>query len=253
MTTAWAKARRKARLRAASGAYVWLAFDHGLTFGALPDIVDIAELMKLTSDSGISGVVLNKGLVEQLPHAATAGLILQTFGLPQFPGAHSQKVRVATINEAIRAAADAVAAELNMNATGFPAMVAEVARLGDDASAVGLPLLVMATPRNDVEPHVAVADALRVSTEMGADFIKIGLSENVLGCDASQLRLVRRVAENAPPVLLAGGPSNSDFSYKLILAQRLSFSGVCVGRHLFQSANAESTLEKIQSAFAGGG
>lgn len=55
--------------------------------------------------------------------------------------------------------------------------------------------------------------------------------------------------KNGPPLLLAGGETNGDFKLLLAKARSIGYTGVCVGRNIFQSQNPHKTVADIREIF----
>jgi DhnA family fructose-bisphosphate aldolase class Ia len=251
MTSEWGKQRRLARLRNPTGEYLLAALDHGFTFGPIDGIREIASCASVAQLSGVSGVVLNRGLVTRISPDAAPGLILQTFGCPDIEHQGVRKIPVATIRDAVRLSVDAIAVELDLNVNALPKAVRAATTMIGKADANSLPVLSMMTPMRSREPCAALAQAIRVATEMGSDLIKVGIPDDLLTTGRQQLREVHLAVRGAAPVLLAGGAATESMQLKLDMSRELGFSGVCIGRNLFQAKNPKDLIEEVQTRFGG--
>jgi len=244
---AWGKANRLAKLLTEQGSYVLLALDHGLS-GPMPGLEDVARWVEVASRHRLSGVVLHRGMVPRSPLLGRTGLVLQTFGLPDAGASRLGRVPVASVDDALRLSADAIAIQLKIDGAE-PRVVEHVAELVSAADAVGLPVLFMVTVDDPEHADAGrLAFAIRACTELGADLIKVPLPG--AGLTPDRLAALKQAILVAAPVLVAGGPLALDLDAQLTLAVSLGFSGACIGRNVFQAERPELVLEQIQERFA---
>jgi DhnA family fructose-bisphosphate aldolase class Ia len=238
--------RRREALRGPEGFYCWVAADHGLTFGPIPDLESSAEIESMATLPTVSGLVVNPGIARQIRSTLRTPLVIQTFGYPRPASGPYGKVPTSTVSAAGRLGAMAVAVELNLALDDVSRAIGSVVAHIEEASGLGLPVLVMVGTR---EPRGGpeIAFAIRAATELGADLIKVGLPSDHDQISATDRIVMSRAVDLAPPTLLAGGPINEPLPEKLKLAAHLGFSGVCVGRHLL--ASPEATVDLISSTF----
>jgi DhnA family fructose-bisphosphate aldolase class Ia len=221
-----------------------LALDHGLTYG-IEQSVELAMVKSLlkTCKGQIGGVVLTFGLAKHLAlDENDVPVVLQCFGGPL----ESEKVQVASIDQALRLRATAVSLQLTLT-TGRPpasALTREIGKFVASAYEYHLPVLFMVgldDPRN----LRAVANALRISQEMGADFIKVRAVVTEAETSGNVETLATTVKQ-APPVLLAGGVVGSDLMAEAgVAARRLLFRGYCIGRNIFQARDPLSVVSGL--------
>jgi DhnA family fructose-bisphosphate aldolase class Ia len=245
----WGKDRRLARLRSPDGVYVWLALDHGLTRGVVEGLADFSPVLALASSSAATGVVVNRGIASSLSSGAHAGLVLQTFGLPAVGGVHEARVPTCRVEDAIRLAADAVAVQLDLNAPRLSDAIRLVSSTISDAAACDLPVLLMMTASEQGDRYVALADALRICTELGIDVIKIALPDDATDMNDDDRVTIGEAIGRSPPTLLCGGERRTDFSARLVVARELGFAGACVGRSVFQAPDPNGVLGMISDVF----
>ncbi len=246
----WAKLRRLSRLRSTQGAYLLLALDHGLSLGPLQGI----ENLDLCSDSRLqkflTGIVLNQGTATRvLAPTSRLGLVLQLCGsLGNNPD--DPKVRLINPEDALLLNPDAVAVELHLDRSGALNALRDVADTVTRCGKIGIPVLLMLSAAASGSYITNLAHALRVSTELGVDLIKVGLPVEILSEDLANLSTFAKAIEFAPPLLLAGGPPNSDFIGIVKRSRDLGFSGFCVGRNLFQASDPFECIEMISSIYS---
>ena len=193
------KQRRLERLRTPEGSYLWLAMDHGLTYGQLDGLTDVHTSLALAASTLVSGVVVNRGIAMELSPTVRAGLVLQTFGRPSLGAQAESKVATCRVDDALRLAADAISVQIDLNASGLSHAIHAVSLMISDAAVYDLPVLLMATASTDGDPYKAVADALRICTELGADLVKIGLPVGAVTADSDRLAIVREAIRHSSP------------------------------------------------------
>jgi DhnA family fructose-bisphosphate aldolase class Ia len=232
---------------------VWLALDHGLSQGAFNGLRSLDPALALLSEQILTGVVVNRGFAASVAMRAPAGLVLQTFGIPGLGDAQGVRVQTCSVEDAVRLAADAVAVQLDLNAPHLPRAVRSICRTISDAARWDIPVLAMVTAREHDPPAQAVADAVRVCTELGADLIKVGLPPEIANADRSDLAGLRETIRGAAPTLLGGGERREDLPNRLATARDLGFSGACIGRSIFEAPDPTTVLETIDAVFDGRG
>ena len=246
----WGKTRRLNRLGRVEGTYILLALDHGLSLGPLPGIEDFSICADDELNAVFTGVVLNRGAIGQaLSPASRLGMVLQTFGSSS-NDAGIRKVRLISPDEAIVLDPDALAVELNLNQDSSGKAISDVADTVTICSRIGMPVLLMLTPKNG-EPYInCLAHGIRMATELGVDLLKIGLPAKIVCETAKTVSPLIRAIELAPPVLLAGGPLTGEFMPTVEYSRKLGFRGICVGRNIFQSISIRNSIRAIGDAFA---
>jgi DhnA family fructose-bisphosphate aldolase class Ia len=245
---AWGKDNRLSRLRTEQGGYLLLALDHGLS-APIAELGQPGRWAELAVRHRLSGVVVHKGMVPRLPLLGRTSLVLQTFGLPGGSAGGTSRIPVASVDDAVRLSADAIAVQLRVDGPQDGRVVEQVAAMVSAADAVNLPVLFMVTIDDPAAADAArLAFAVQACTELGADLIKIPVPR--AGTAPDRLALLRQAVVNAPPVLAAGGPVTVDLDAQLALAADLGFRGACIGRHVFQAERPERVLEQLQARFS---
>ncbi|HEX6667339.1 MAG TPA: hypothetical protein VF081_12170 [Solirubrobacterales bacterium] len=238
-----------ARLQSARGSYLWLALDHGLTFGNIRGLGGLADLLAAADEVGVSGIVANRGGAAAMPPASSAGLVLQTFGRPSLTGDSGAKVPTCRIDDAVRLAADAISIQLDLGGPGLSQAIHAISLMISDAATCDIPTVAMVKIAKGNDPLRATADALRISTELGVDLIKIGLPVEMDTANSDQIVALRQAVALSAPALLAGGERREDFTERMAAARDLGFSGACIGRSVFQDPDPESVLAAMSAVF----
>ncbi len=230
-----------------TGNCVIVPMDHGISAGPIPGLVDMKKTVDDVANGGATAVVMHKGLI-RYSHRTSGqdiGLIMHLSASTDIGVSSNSKVLVATVEEAIKAGADAVSVHINVGAETEGTMLADVGRISHECAEWGMPLLVMTYARgpkieNSYEPH-AVAHAARVATELGADIVKCSYTGDI----DSFKEVVRGTLA---PVVIAGGPkmdSDRDILQMVYDSIQAGGHGVSIGRNVFQHADVESMTRAI--------
>ena len=146
------KIRMERILDRKTGNAVIVPMDHGISVGPLNGLIDMKKAVDDVSLGGATGVLMHKGLIRYSYRMSgkDVGLIMHLSASTDLGPTYNNKVMVASIEEAIKAGADAVSVHINFGAEDEPHMLEEVGRISRECSDWGMPLLVMAYPRG---PH----------------------------------------------------------------------------------------------------
>lgn len=242
----WARQRRIDRLRSPSGHFFLLALDHPLSLGAIDGLDDLPRWLRFTDESDLTGAVVNLGAAAQLSCPFRKAMVVQLMSLPAGSPSGARKVKVGSVEDALRNGADAVAVQLWVEDPALAISIPEVAELIHGAHKLGLPALLMMSDSATAAPRFDLADKLRIAYELGADLIKVSLPASL----ESELRArISNAVGNVGPVLLAGGPETDRAEQMYAEAAAFGFAGACIGRHLFQARSATVALESLINAW----
>lgn len=228
---------------------VLVTLDHGVTMGPIPGLVSVRGAVEEAALGGADSVLMHKGLVPlgYREGGPDLGLFVHLSGSTDIGPDPEWKTLVCTVEEAVRLGADGVSVQVNLGGDGDLAMLADLGRVGKEASDWGMPLLAMMYARgHKVEnPYSSkvVAHAARVAFELGADIVKVSYT-------GSPESFAKVVSGCSIPVLVAGGPrasSNRDFFTMIHGALQAGGTGVSVGRNVFQHTQPS----KMVAALAG--
>jgi fructose-bisphosphate aldolase/2-amino-3,7-dideoxy-D-threo-hept-6-ulosonate synthase len=149
----------------------------------------------------------------------------------------NDKVKVCTVEEAIKMGADAVSVHINVGSETEADQLKILGTVSEQCDDWGMPLIAMMYPRgkdirNSNDPEL-VAHVARVGAELGADIIKTNFTGDI---DS-----FRKVVEGCPvPVVMAGGPkANTDEEFLAMVRAAVDAGGrgVAIGRNVFQHDN----------------
>lgn len=232
-----------------TGNAVIVPMDHGISVGPLNGLVDMKKAVDDVTLGGATSVLMHKGLIRYSYRMSgkDVGLIMHLSASTDLGPTSNNKVMVATIEEAIKAGADAVSVHINFGAEDEPHMLESVGEISRKCCDWGMPLLVMAYPRgpqikNQFDPH-AIAHCARAATELGADIVKVSYTG-----DIDSFREVCRGA--LAPIVIAGGPKmDSDMDILNMVHDSIEAGGhgVSIGRNVFQNMNVQGIMKAISS------
>lgn len=249
-------ARRRRRLEGAGGRFFLLALDHGLATGPLPGIQRLEELIRSLRPHPCSAVIANPGmvrfLVPDLPPAL--GLVVHLSASTLLGLEPTSKVVSSTVEHAVALGADAVSVQISFGDSREDQMIADAGRVVDDATSLGIPVLLMAyapaNPGESCSGSLDAAHAARAAAEIGASLVQTNYAGDPQG--------LHGVVSRCPvPVVVAGGPpSSSDATFLDALREsmRAGAAGVSVGRRIFQAENPAAIARRIAAiVFEGDG
>ena len=222
-----------------SGNTVIVPMDHGISSGPIEGLTDMKRATNSIAEGGADAVLLHKGIVKagHRGYGRDIGLIVHLSASTSLAPDPLNKVRVTTVDEAIKLGADAVSVHVNIGAENEPEMLRELGETAQICEEWGMPLLAMMYPRGqkvtDEHDVKFVKHAARVGAELGADIIKT----NYTGTPES----FREVVQGTPiPVVIAGGPKMGTDKEVLEMikdAMDAGGRGVSIGRNIFQHRN----------------
>lgn len=238
------KAKRLQRIFREDGKTVIVPMDHGVSSGPIPGLKNIQNAVEKLTLGGADAVVLHKGIAQHVDSKGL-GLIIHLSGATKLGPNANWKVKVCSVQEALRLGCDAVSVHVNVGSAREPQMLTELGEVADECDAWGVPLLAMMYPRGPnikSEHDVAmVAHAARLGAELGADLIKTNYTGSV--------ETFRKVMLGCPvPVVIAGGPKVKteegilEAIHDSILA---GGAGASIGRNVFQHNDPSAMTRAI--------
>ncbi len=226
--------------------YLIVPMDHGITMGAVEGLVDIESTIDGVTSGGADAVLTQRGIAERVhPNKNGAGYIVHVNGSTTIGPDESDKRVTATVEDAVRAGADAVSFHINVGSNHEPDQIEELAEVTADAERLGLPVLAMAYARgpgvDETDPE-ALGHAVRLAEELGADVVKTGYSG-----DADSFA---RVTESTRlPVVIAGGSKGTDRETVEMVRGAMDgdAAGVSMGRSIFQHEDPEGIARAVSA------
>lgn len=228
------------------GRYLIVPMDHGITMGAVKGLKDIEQTVDGVTRGGADAVLTQKGIAPRVhPNKNGKGYIVHLNASTTIGPDENDKRITGTVEEAVRAGADAVSLHVNVGSDHEPAQIEDLAHVTDQAAALGIPVLAMAYARGpgvDSTDPEALGHAVRFAEELGADIVKTGYSG-----DATSFKHV--VESTRLPVVIAGGAKGTDS--ETVEAVRgvmdAGGAGVSMGRSIFQHDDPEAITTAISA------
>lgn len=232
---------------------VFLAYDHGLEHGPTdfneknvsPQyIIDIAKAAE------VDALIMLKGDARAFYRRELGiPLILKLNGKTDLYKGEPFSTQNASVQEAVKLGAAAVGYTIYFGSRYEKYMIREFGKIEEEAHNIGLPVVLWSYPRGqsikDDETPEIVAYAARAAFELGADIVKLKYPS-----DDSDLNWIVKSAV-ATKVFLAGGKKldEENFEERLIKAAEAGFSGMAVGRNIWQSDAPVDKIRKIKEIF----
>ena len=229
--------------------YLVVPMDHGITLGAVTGLVDLESTIDALTRGGADAVLTQRGVAPRVHgNRNGAGYIVHLNGSTAIGPDEADKRETGTVEDAIRAGADAVSFHVNVGSEYEPDQITALTDVTREAERFGLPMLAMTYARGpDIsdpsDPEAYAEDlghAARLGEELGADLIKTSYSG-----DAESFRRV--VESTRLPVLIAGGSKGTDRETLSMVrgAMDAGAAGVSMGRSLFQHETPEAIAEAV--------
>ena len=213
--------------------YLVVPMDHGITIGPVAGLVDLESTVDAICANGADAVLTHTGVADRvLPRTHGAGFIVHLNGSTAIGPDEDDKRQTASVPAAIRAGADAVSFHMNVGSPYEPDQMTQLSAVIEEAHRFGLPVLAMSYARGpgvDERDPAALAHAVRLAAELGADVIKTGYSG-----DPETYTTV--TAATRRPVVIAGGARGTDRETLQMVAGAMEAgaAGVSMGRSIFQ-------------------
>ncbi|RLM59606.1 fructose-bisphosphate aldolase [Halobellus sp. Atlit-31R] len=228
------------------GRYLVVPMDHGITLGPVTGLVDLESTVDAITRGGADAVLTQKGVAPRVhEHKNGKGYIAHLNGSTVIGPDEEDKRRTGSVEEALRAGADAVSFHINIGSDHEPDQLTELGDLTETAHRLGIPVLAMSYARGPgVDEHdpESLAHAVRIAEELGADVVKTAYSgdpdsfERV--CEATRL-----------PVVIAGGSRGSDRETAEMVRGAMDggAAGVSMGRSIFQHEDPEAITRAVSA------
>lgn len=228
--------------------------DHGVTVGPIKGIEQIHKTVEKVERGGATAVLVHKGILRSLPNPLRIGVIVHLSASTNLSSNPNLKVRVGTVEEAIRLGADAVSLHINIGNKDEQEMLIKLGMTADVCDEWGIPLIAMMYPRgenikNPNDPQL-IAHVARIAAELGADIVKVPMPSS----DPDEINVIVR---GCPvPVVAAGGPKLDDDKQVLELAYAVMKAGgygITFGRNIFQHDDPELITKALRKIVIDGG
>ncbi|WP_135851821.1 2-amino-3,7-dideoxy-D-threo-hept-6-ulosonate synthase [Halorussus salinus] len=228
------------------GTHVIIPMDHGITLGAVNGLVDIESTIDAVTRGGADAVLTQKGIAPRVhDNKNGAGYVVHLNASTSIGPDNDDKRLTGSVEEAVRAGADAVSFHINVGSEYEREQLEELAELTEEAARLGMPVLAMAYARGPgVDEHDAesLGHAVRLAEEVGCDVVKTAYSG-----DAESFERV--VESTRLPVVIAGGEPEGDRATLEAVrgAMDAGAAGVSMGRSIFQHDDPEAITRAVTS------
>lgn len=231
--------------------------DDSLIFGPKQGLLDLEDTIRKIVSASPNALLGFKKDLELVTEMGIQTPFIYNITASTVLNAHTKKVQIASVENALAAGADCIAAHVNFSSKYENEMLHNFAYIANECDRLGMPLLAIAYPRkenldgsdynyedikerNQDEFAELVAHCTRVACELGADIIKTYYTG-----DAESFEKVIKAA-CGKPVIIAGGPKVSvENSLKNAYnAMSVGGAGISFGRNVF---NADYIVEYIKA------
>jgi DhnA family fructose-bisphosphate aldolase class Ia len=236
-----------------------VAIDHGMTSPRfLPGLFDTGQRVEQAIAGGANVLMLGRGMAKAHAHRfrpeTSLALMLTASAAGRPSGATITPV--GSVEEALRAGADAVVVYVALAGENEPEMISHLSRVGETCEFKGMPLIAEAEYPNAYQSLDSMSETLgpeylkrnaRLCAELGADIVKV----NWPG-DARSFEEILRAC--GKPVVLAGGSRISDLELltRMAEARKAGAVGCSVGRNVFEHGMPQAITAAISRIFRDG-
>jgi len=240
------KRKRLNRIFKSDGRTVIVPMDHGVTLGPVQGLVNMQETVDKLTKGEVDAIVVHKGIAKTV-NTGSIGLIVHLSASTRLGPDPNRKVKVCSVEEALRLGADAVSLHINVGAPSEHEMLIKLGDIADECDSLGVPLLAMMYPRgpsvsSEYDPEM-VAFAARIGAELGADIVKTNYTGSI--------ETFKRVVQGCPaPVIIAGGPKGKterDVLEAVFGSIKAGGVGVSIGRNVFQHENPTGMTKALSA------
>jgi fructose-bisphosphate aldolase/2-amino-3,7-dideoxy-D-threo-hept-6-ulosonate synthase len=227
------------------GKMLCIPMDHGISSGPLKGIKDITNFIYDVEYSGLTCIVVNKGIIKVLSRPINIGCIAHMSASTSLGPDPNKKILMGTVKEAIRLGADAVSLHINIGSKEEPMMLYSLGLVADECNEWSIPLIAMMYPRgenikNPLDLSV-ISHATRIGAEAGADIVKTVYTGDI---DS-----FKDVVKSCPvPIVIAGGPkakTDLDILETCYGAIKAGAIGVTFGRNIFEHQNPKKIIDSL--------
>ena len=239
-----------------AGRYLIVPMDHGITLGPVKGLADIESTIDAVTRGGADAVLTQRGIADRVHgNKNGAGYIAHLNGSTTIGPDENDKRLTGTVEDAIRAGADAVSFHINVGSEYEPEQITQLGEVTSRAAEYGIPVLAMTYARghdvrDESDPEGFAADlahATRLGEELGADLIKTAYSGDP---DTFE----RVIEATSLPVVIAGGSKGTDEETLSMVqgAMDAGAAGVSMGRSIFQHDDPEAITEGVSAVIHDG-
>lgn len=253
------KRKRLSRILSQCGGSIIVPIDDLLIFGPKGHLADYDKKIPLLKNTPINAIMGFPGVFKQFYQYLCGYPWIMNLTISTINQEHTYKKLAFTVDQAIRAGADAVAIHVNMTSPQEAEMISNLGSIAIDCDKYGIPLMGIMYARkpgfhgddnyeqlkssNEEEYSSLVAHCCRVAVEMGVDVIKT----NYTGSPASFSTVIK--AAGGIPVVVAGGNIIEETDALSIAEGAITAgaAGVCFGRNTFARKDIHAFLDRLSN------
>jgi DhnA family fructose-bisphosphate aldolase class Ia len=242
-----------------NGKTIVVPIDDSLIFGAKQGLLNLSETIEKIVKGRPNALLGFKKDIEILTEIdsnipfifnVTASTVLST---------HTRKTIIASVDNAVAAGAECVAAHINFSSSYENEMIHNFATISNECDRLGVPLLAIAYPRSEYDEKdynyddlktkdnlaytELVAHIVRVVCELGADIIKTNYTGN-----EESFRTVVQAALGKPVIIAGGAKIPVEHSFQIVEGViNAGGSGISFGRNIFNADHITAYLNAIKT------
>lgn len=235
-----------------NGKALFLAYDQGMEHGPIElnlKNCDPNYILDIALEGHYNGIILQHGTAEKYYHDyyKDIPLIVKLNGQTNMTKIEPISKQLCSVERAMKLGASAVGYTIYNGSEHEDEMMAEFSKIVERAHDYGLPAIAWMYPRGkfvqDPLSTDVIAYATRVGAELGADMLKIKYNGDFEG-----FKWILKMAGRSK-VLISGGPkvSPEEFLKKTHEVMQLGFTGLAVGRNMWQQEKPFSLTKALQS------
>jgi class I fructose-bisphosphate aldolase len=239
------------------GKFLFLSYDQGLEHGPTDfndKNVDPKYIIDIAKKGKYNAVVFQKGIAEKYQNEIKKSkipLIVKLNGKTGLVKGDPVSAQLTSVSEALKLGAKAVGYTIYIGSIHESEMLAQFEQIEREAHAKGIPVVAWIYPRGKSiegkKESELMAYATRVGLEIGADIIKIHPVGNL-----NDFKWAVKSAGKAK-VVSAGGHKTSEKELLIEIKNymKAGFSGMAIGRNVWQNKNPLELTKKIKKVIWG--
>lgn len=232
---------RMKRIFKEDGNSVISALDFGAFNGNVKGLENPEKIVQEVIDGGVDALIMSPGFAKSTAHiygGKVASIIRVTGGVSKFGPDGLDHRLMCTVEEAVALGADAVMNMIFMGSSKEAEMFELMRDLSEKCRKYGIVLFTEVLPAdfNNQFNWEWIDSAIRIAYEFGADAVKTYISNEKYD----------EIIKHIPvPVVMAGGPKESNIFENTQKAIDAGAKGVAIGRNIFQDENPRKVVDEL--------
>lgn len=231
---------------------LFLAYDHGMEHGTADfddETIDPEKIIKIADSGFYTGLILQKGVAEKYydKNKCKVPLIVKLNGKTNLlTGVEPYSPQVCSVEEALSLGASAVGYTVYIGSEFEAKMIAEFAKIEEEAQKNNLPLIGWMYPRGRAvagreHSKEILAYAARIGLEVGAEMVKLPYTGEV-----ESFKWVVAAAGRIKVVVMGGARTQEDDFFRMVSeVLAAGAAGLAVGRNVWQADNPLEISQKL--------